>query len=165
MVSIVFELDFFGPLCAISTGVEWPSLWGTMKVGDTSLNTIYCARNTGWGWKSSKLRAYFVPHSGLKKSDPKTNGAISTGIEWSSIWGTTVLPECQNAPTPSNWLHGGGLIFSDPGRRWPLKWPEFGRNPKKNYSHFFHLSGVLPVFTMWVYLLCSSQDKPKNERH
>ena len=62
------------------------------------------------------------------------------GIEWRSIWGTMVLPECQNAPTPSNWLHGGGLIFSDPGRRWPLKWPEFGRKPKKNFTPIFSIN-------------------------
>ena len=44
--------------------------------------------------------------------------------------------------------------------------PNLAKNKKKKiYPHFFHKSGVLPVFTMWVYLLCSSQNKPKNERH
>ena len=131
MVSIVFELDFFGPLCAISTGVEWPSIWGTMKVGDTSLNTIYYARNTGWGWKLIKLRAYFVPHSGLKKSEQKTNGAISTGIEWPSIWGIVTLCEGQNAHKLSDWLQLGGLIFYDWGRIWLQKWLLFDGKPKK----------------------------------
>ena len=116
MVSIVFELDFFGPLCAISTGVEWPSLWGTMR---------YLARI--WPKTKKKFTPIFFINQGCCQSLPcestcfvahRTSQKMRGIRNWKNCWKSIIRPlQSVAIPGPQKGLRAA---FPGPAKENPL---------------------------------------------